>query len=366
MKISINSALKEGPYGGGEKFSNYLRDYLINKGEEVINDLGDNDIDLILHINPIPFLNKASAYSLLDAYAYKLKHPETIIIHRINECDERKNTHHINRLLGIVASCSDYVVYIAHWLRPLLIHWVKPSRKCWTVILNGADTSIFNSKNKKLWDGKEKMKIVTHHWSNNYLKGHDIYQKLDGFLDKKEFKDKFEFTYIGNYPADLKYVNTNMILPLAGKELAEELKRHHVYLTASRNEPAGMHHIEGALCGLPLLYIDSGALPEYCRGYGIKFNESNFKEKLVQMRREYYKYVPEVRAYNRTALIMAREYYGLFKKLYKKRGQFKVKGSIFLKKFFLFFNVLFFFLIFYLLKIRKICTFIKNKRSELH
>ena len=33
-----------------------------------------------------------------------------------------------------------------------------------------------------------------------------------------------------------------------------------------------MHHIDGALLGLALLYRHSGALPEYCSGYGESFS----------------------------------------------------------------------------------------------
>ena len=31
------------------------------------------------------------------------------------------------------------------------------------------------------------------------------------------------------------------------------------------------HHMEGALCGLPILYKDSGAASEYCNDFGISF-----------------------------------------------------------------------------------------------
>ena len=50
-----------------------------------------------------------------------------------------------------------------------------------------------------------------------------------------------------------------------GKELANELRKHDIYITGSKNEPSGNHHMEGALCGLPILYVNSGALPEYCQ-----------------------------------------------------------------------------------------------------
>ena len=65
------------------------------------------------------------------------------------------------------------------------------------------------------------------------------------------------------------------------------MKKHHGYITASINEPGGNHQNEGALCGLPLLYSNSGCLPEYCDGYGIKFSKSNFENKLIEFFQNY-------------------------------------------------------------------------------
>ena len=58
-------------------------------------------------------------------------------------------------------------------------------------------------------------------------------------------------------------------------------------MTGSLNEPSGNHHIEAAQCGLPLLYINSGGIPEYCEGYGVSFEEHNFVEKLGEIITEY-------------------------------------------------------------------------------
>ena len=57
------------------------------------------------------------------------------------------------------------------------------------------------------------------------------------------------------------------------KKNLELLSKNHVYLTASINEPAGMHHIEGALSGLPIIYRNSGAIPEYCSDFGVSFHD---------------------------------------------------------------------------------------------
>ena len=76
------------------------------------------------------------------------------------------------------------------------------------------------------------------------MKGFDVYQKLDKLLKDKINRKKYRFTYIGNLPKNFYFSNTKYIKPLSGQKLAKELSKHHVYLTASINEPAGMHHIE--------------------------------------------------------------------------------------------------------------------------
>ncbi len=330
MKVSLNTNFIEGPFGGGMQFANFLKSYLLSKNVKVINHLKDADIDVILHINPFPFLMQSSSYSFFDAYAYKLKHPKVAIIQRINECDERKGTNYMNQLQIKASRYSDYVVFIASWLIPLYIKQGFNSQKQNRVILNGADTSVFNQLNKIDYKEGDKLRIVTHHWGASYLKGHDIYEKLDKLLDKKEFNSKFEFTYIGNLPSNVQYKNTKVLKPMNGIKLASELKKHHIYLTASRNEPAGMHHIEGALCGLPLLYINSGALSEYCDNFGVCFEEYNFEEKLLQMGNEFHFWKNEILKYDKTAKKMANEYFSLFIKLFKERRNSLVgKKSIF-------------------------------------
>ena len=54
---------------------------------------------------------------------------------------------------------------------------------------------------------------------------------------KKKLK-VLSFTYIGNLPKNFKFNASQQIKPLHGLELAEELKKHNIYLTASKNEPS--------------------------------------------------------------------------------------------------------------------------------
>jgi glycosyltransferase involved in cell wall biosynthesis len=107
---------------------------------------------------------------------------------------------------------------------------------------------------------------------------------------------------------------------MQGETLARELSSHHVYVTASLNEPAGMHHIEGAMCGLPLLYRRSGALPEYCDGFGVTFDGQDFMAALQQMLKQYASYAQRTANYSRTASHMCEEYIALFDRMLAQRN----------------------------------------------
>ena len=334
MKVCINIKKLPGPFGGGMVFARDLEDFLVHQGECVVHALNDEDIDNILHVNPFPFLMKSAAFSCLDAYRYQLKHPQTVIVQGIHECDERKDTHYMNRLLVKASWYCDFIVYVSSWLEPLLkkngLDPTKPSK----VILHGSSKKIFNTEGKTFWHRQGPLKLVTHHWGGHYLKGHDFYQRIDALLNMKEWGEKISFTYIGSHPKNLVYKNTKLIPPLSGKELGEELKKHDVYITASRNEPAGLHHIEGALCGLPLLYIDSGALKEYCEGYGLEFDKHNFEKKLQEMYDHYEHYLKQIKLYERTSEKMGQQYFDLLNRLYRERIPMKKRTWVYFQIFF--------------------------------
>ena len=44
-----------------------------------------------------------------------------------------------------------------------------------------------------------------------------------------------------------------------------------------------VYHIEAAQCGLPILYLESGGITEYCEGYGLSFTEDNLEEKYMKL-----------------------------------------------------------------------------------
>ena len=99
MKVSIGTNIKEGPWGGGNLFAINFSNYLVEKGYKVVNSLEDNDIDAILLTEPRR-TSESSAFTHIDILKYQqFINKNVVVIHRINECDERKNTNFVNQYL---------------------------------------------------------------------------------------------------------------------------------------------------------------------------------------------------------------------------------------------------------------------------
>lgn len=306
MKISIGSKIKDGPWGGGNLFLENLIQALKRDGHLVINHLNDEDIDIIFLFDPRKD-SELATFNHIDIANYLFYvNSNTKVIHRINECDERKNTKGVNKYFINANKVADKTIFVSEWLQNLYLQQGFQSDD-YEVILSGSNREVFNTFSKKNYQPNEKLNIVTHHWGNNWNKGFEIYTQLDKLLNEKEFNN-INFTYIGNLPTNFSFNNSVHITPLSGKDLADELKKHHIYLTASLNEPSGNHHIEGALCGLPILYINSGGIPEYCRGFGVEFTKSTFVESLKYLQSNILKYESKMHDYPYDSELMNGKY----------------------------------------------------------
>lgn len=282
MKIFFNRFPRFEPYGGGNQFLVKMVNSLEKRGHKVCFHL-EQDIDLIFMMDPRP---GDFGYSIDHIQEYKSVFPRTKILHRVNECDARKSTNYMDSLLIRGMNISDNVIFISEWLRDYFknLGFQRDS----SVIYNGCDLESFGiSENKNISDP---VKVVTHHWSDNYMKGFDIYIEIDKFLI--ENPGAFEFTYVGRYWSGYTPKATKIVSPLSGRLLGSELKSHDIYVTASRYEPCGMHHIEGAACGLPVLYhSESGGIKELCKNHGIEFSDfDQFLAGMKAIKRDYSKF----------------------------------------------------------------------------
>jgi glycosyltransferase involved in cell wall biosynthesis len=285
-KISFNTRHIEGPYGGGNQFASALQAYLEAHGHRVYRELVPG-LDAIL-ILTAKYSPQTMTYAPAKIADYLQTSPNTVVLHRINTCDEPRGANlGDNEAILAANQFADYTVFVSDFVKRVFIKHGYAANKPHGVILNASDPAIFNPEGRVKWHSGEKMRIVTHHWSTNYMKGFDIYERLDLLLAQSPYREMFEFTYIGNRSISVDFKHVRVVPPLQGHELAAALKKQHLYLTAARHEPGGNHYIEAVQCGLPVLYLQSGSLDEYCGDFGLGFNLVNFEEKLHAIHAQY-------------------------------------------------------------------------------
>lgn len=316
IKIALGNEIKQGPWGGGNQFLIAFKKYFESQGATVVHHLEDN-LDLIILINP---KRNSGTFNHKDIIKYKKRYPNTIVIHRINETDKAKNSHHIDRIRSKANKIADGVIFISQWVKDYYIQKGFDSSILHTVIQNGPDEKIFNSKGYTSWKKEMPLKIVTHHWSNNWMKGFDIYKSFNDLLEDPWMRKRFQFTIIGRIPDSLSFSHVKCIPPLSGVRLTNELKKNHVYLTGARWESCGMHQLEGALCGLPVIYInDGGGVVETCRDFGIQFTKKTFPASLFKMLDQYKVIQPKMKNFPFTATKMLKAYSKFINSLYKRK-----------------------------------------------
>ena len=300
------------------QFGKAFTDYFREQGSDVVFDLRDPDIDIILLTDP---RRTSSSSTFTDAdIAYYLMNinSRAIVVQRVNDSSHARKDDFRSRRLAFANHCAHQTVFVSHWLRDIYdgegFSFIEP-----VVIHNGANRSVFHPVGGRVWDGNEKLRVVTHHWSTNWQKGFDVYCEIDSLLGQQPHSELFDFTFVGRMPSNVRFRNTRVVEPLAGANLADELRSHHVYVSASVGEAAGNHYIEAAMCGLPVLYRRSGSLPEYCSEFGLAFDEGAISIGLLNIRDNYSKLKASMLAYPYDSTLYCSSYDKLFRELLIKR-----------------------------------------------
>jgi glycosyltransferase involved in cell wall biosynthesis len=218
-------------------------------------------------------LSAGTSFGAEEVAALKKRRPSIPCLHRINDNNLRKESSQIDTLLAESSRVADHTVFVSQWLCD---HhgerWFDLSRPH-SVILPGADLRFFHPIGAASLAPGEPLRLVTHHWSDNWKKGFDIYQQIDELLAAKNSK-RFEWWIIGRWPKEITWRSARTFAPQSGERLASLLRQCHGYVSASRYEPGAMHVVEGLQCGLPLLYHrDTGGTVEQGRRYGMEMGE---------------------------------------------------------------------------------------------
>ena len=279
-RVALNMRPVFAAWGGGNQWLLQIVRYLHYCGYSIRYDLKE-EVDCIL-INHSGISGKLT-FGVEEIEAYKKRFPNVRVLHRINDNDIRKQTDLMDSMLARFNAVADHTVFISEWLRAH--HGAKwfDSNRSFTNILNGADPSVFHPVGNRLWKKGEPFRLVTHHWSDNLMKGFPQYVELDERIASGELQG-LELWIIGRWPKQIKWKAARAFGPAHGADLAGLLRQCHGYITASLHEPGGMHFIEGLQCGLPLLFhVDGGGIVELGQRYGVGFTNATLAAGLEQL-----------------------------------------------------------------------------------
>lgn len=135
------------------------------------------------------------------------------------------------------------------------------------VIYNAVDPEIFHSRGRSPFRRDRKVKLIASSWSDNPRKGGPTYRWLESQLDWS----RFEFTFVGN--TSVPFERIRHVPSLRSRELAQLLRDHDVFVTATENDAYSNALVEALSCGLPAVYLDSGGSGEAVKDAGLPFTE---------------------------------------------------------------------------------------------
>jgi glycosyltransferase involved in cell wall biosynthesis len=262
MKIHILFRFVDGPWGGGNQFLKSLKKYFEQIG---VYENNPEKAEVIL-FNSYPF---GSEYLFKKVFSLLRRFKGKTVIHRVDGpvYYVRGNDLAVDRALFYFNDkFSHGTVFQSSWSRDKCRELGLKTNQFETVIMNAPDKNVFYPKNSSNTNiGNEKIKIVAMSWSANIRKGFSVYKYLDDNLDF----NRYQMTFIGNCP--IKVSNIIHIKPLNSTLLADRLRGHDLYITASKNDPCPNSLLEALHCKLPAIALNSGGHPELIGNGGITF-----------------------------------------------------------------------------------------------
>jgi glycosyltransferase involved in cell wall biosynthesis/2-polyprenyl-3-methyl-5-hydroxy-6-metoxy-1,4-benzoquinol methylase len=257
-RVGIWHSFMKPPYGGGNQFMLALTKELRRRGVEVVENAFRDDIDVYL-LNAIHFD--------VDQFIRFQAQRAAPVVHRIDGpiqlvrgFDQEKDalTYDLNKRYAHTT-----ILQSAWTLRNIVKLGYQPVRPL--IIRNAVDPDIFHPSGRGLFDGHRRVRLISSSWSDNPNKGGPTYRWLDEHLPW----DRFEYTFAGRSSEPFRHIARRDALP--SEELAQLLRDHDIYITASKNDPCSNAVIEALACGLPVVYLHDGGHPELVGMGGLPF-----------------------------------------------------------------------------------------------
>ena len=276
IKITISFMVEDKPTGGGNQFLRSLMGYFV-KNHYYTEDVCDADVVLF-----------NSHQNIKNVAHLKWKHPNCLFVHRIdgpirlyNGFQDRRDSVAYTAMDQI----ADGTIFQSEWSKKKNIELGIPITQFNATITNAPDSEIFNRSGRKSRQLSSKIRLIATSWSHNWEKGFDVYQWLDNTLDFS----KYEMIFVGNSPITFK--NIRHIPPISSLELAEELRKSDIFITASRLEACSNSLVEALHCGLPAIGPNHSSNPDIIGKGGEVFDHIEdipaLIDKIVQNYKEY-------------------------------------------------------------------------------
>ena len=318
IKLHIYYKIVNKPWGGANQFLKALSNYFRQKGCYVESPY---EADVIL-ANSHHFFGNAGSLKFIRKIRNK---NNSIIIQRVDGpifCVRGRDSKLDRIIFDFNRYVADGTIFQSRWSQNQSYLKGMKHNNFETTINNAADPNIFHPKEEKkiVSNSDEKIKIIATSWSKNKRKGFDVYKFLDENLDF----NRFEMTFVGNSP--ITFRNINHIPPQPSEKLADLLRDHDIFITASINDPCSNSLIEALYCGLPSLVINSGGHPEIIGNGGLMFEGTDDVlttiDKLVKNLNQYRKAI-DISHIDK----VGRDYYNFCKNVYEsvQRGEYKPK-----------------------------------------
>lgn len=244
VKVNILFPVSSNPIGGGNQFLGSLKKEFANMG--VYASKEEADILLFNSHQNIRNVIKAKKMFRNKLFIHRVDGP----IRLYNSMDDMRD--------GVVNMSNKYLadatIFQSEFSLKSNYEMGLEKNKYSTIIYNAVDEDYFHFGSREKKDTKTK--LIACSWSSNYKKGFDVYEYLDSNLDF----NKYEMTFVGNSP--IKFKNIKIIEPLKSGDLADELRKHDIYISASRNDPCSNSVLEALACGLPVICRNEGGHPE--------------------------------------------------------------------------------------------------------
>lgn len=268
MLVYLNFTARHGPYGGANAFLRSLVTQLELRGITTTSDPAA-PFDIAL-------LNALTDGLDLDRVR-RLSERGRPLLHRKTGYRGRGSAGQRQLVGGAVLGDTqqielgayvEHTVFQSRYSRDVFV--AAGFRGAYTVIPNGVDDAVFHPDRPEGADGPawrpgQPLRVVVSTWSSDENKGFAEYRRIDEQLAGRR---DVEVTLVGRVPDGTRFRHIRVVRPQPPNELAVTLRRHHVVLQLAKWETCSNALLEGLSCGLPAVYLDSGANAELAAPYG--------------------------------------------------------------------------------------------------